>query len=97
MSTALASSPFTTGTRRHKRIPLRVPMRFCRTDGSGEEYDGTSTDVSVGGLGAVVDADFEVGEILDCYFVCPEYDSTCYRAQVVYRHDQHYGMYLLRC
>ncbi len=96
MSAAMVSNIFAGTRRRHRRLPLRVPMRFRRTDGSGQEYEGMSTDVSIGGLGAEVNANFAIGEILDCCFECAEYDSSSYRARVIYRNKRHYGLYLLR-
>jgi hypothetical protein len=88
----------TSVTRTSERVPVREPIRIRRTNGSGKEYGGVSTDISVSGIRTIVETSFQIDEVVELRFIAPKYrDSACYRARVVYCYRAgEYGLYLLR-
>jgi hypothetical protein len=76
--------------RRHPRFEADVRVCLLRTDGSGRSYSGRCVNVAIGGIGAQVHADFEVGEEVEVQF--PDSASPSQLARVVYRSNNEYGL-----
>src|SRR4051812_16283393 len=69
---AQSTSPPYTVSRRFERIRLNLHIRVCRSiAGKTESFDGQAQDVSEGGLGAYVPADFHLNEAVRIAVVLP--------------------------
>jgi len=60
-------------------------------------HEATCTDVNVESIGLCTQAVFAVGEVVELVLAdCDEKDKVRYRARVMYRNSNHYGVGFLR-
>jgi hypothetical protein len=81
--------------RKEERTPLGIEVALRRFGHRRWAYAGVATDVSSGGFGIDVCAQFSVGEVVELRF--PNCDKEMsYRVRIVYRSSEaHYGMRFL--
>jgi len=81
----------------HLEFRIGQPVYIHRGDGSNRVSEGTFTSADVLGIGLSTPAVFAVGEVVEFVFAPGgQQDKVRYRARILYRTSNRYGLGLLR-